>query len=118
VDEPVAQALGLCAGELAGEQQRLRPGDQVVGDQHEAEPDAVVLEVAEGQVGKTRVLVVADVVLDVRAGAVAALDDGELGVGLVGEDRLEAVTVVVGERQLRGAGARGARSPASPRASP
>jgi hypothetical protein len=46
------------------------------------------------------VLVVADVVLDVRAGAVTALEPGGLA-GLVGEDRLKAVSVVVGEGELR-----------------
>ena len=43
---------------------------------------------------------VSDVILDVRAGAVAALELGGLA-GLVGEDRLEAVTVVVSEGELR-----------------
>jgi len=43
------------------------------------------------------------VVFDAGALAVAALDDGDVAVGLVGEDRLEAVAVVVGEGQL-GAG--------------
>jgi len=37
---------------------------------------------------------------DARASAVIALDHGDLA-GLVGEDRLEAVTVVIGERELR-----------------
>ena len=38
---------------------------------------------------------------DAGALTVTALQDGDLGVGLVGQDRLEAVSVVVGERQLR-----------------
>ena len=58
------------------------------------QPDAVVLELFEGQVAQAGVLVVSDVILDVRAGAVSALELGGLA-GLVGEDRLEAVTVVV-----------------------
>jgi len=36
-----------------------------------------------------------------RASAVAALDRGDVLVGLVSEDRLEAVPVDVGERELR-----------------
>ncbi len=43
----------------------------------------------------------ADAVLDPCAGAMAAFQAGEVGVGLVGEDRLEAVAVVVGEEELR-----------------
>ena len=44
---------------------------------------------------------VTDAVLDVCVLAVAALEHRDVLVGLVGEDRLEAVPVVVGERQLR-----------------
>ena len=44
-----------------------------------------------------------------------ALQHGDVGVGLVGEDRLEAVTVVVGERQLR-AGVRALAADDHPRA--
>src|SRR5207248_8327971 len=44
---------------------------------------------------------VADAVLDASALAVATLEHGDVLVGLVGEDRLEAVAVVVGEAQLR-----------------
>jgi hypothetical protein len=52
------------------------------------------------------VLVVADLILDPGAGAMVALDDGDRA-GLVGEDRLEAMPVVVGEGvALRGARAR------------
>ncbi len=40
----------LGAGQLAGEQQPLGPGEQVVSDAHQREPDLVVGEVAEGQV--------------------------------------------------------------------
>jgi hypothetical protein len=50
------------------------------------------------------VLVVADAVLDVGVLAVAALDDRcvvVVVVVLVGEDRLEAVAVMVGEGELR-----------------
>jgi len=72
-----------------------------VGDQHERQPHLVVLEVAEGQVLQAGVLVVADVVLDASASAVATLKDGDVAGGLVGEDRLEAIAVMVGEGELR-----------------
>ena len=61
----------------------------------------VVFEVAKREVRKAGLLVVADVVLDACAGAVAALQQRDVRVGLVGQDRLEAVAVMVGERQLR-----------------
>jgi hypothetical protein len=78
----------------------LGPGDQVVREAHDLEPDAVVLEVSERQVPQAGVLVVADVVLDAGAATVTLLDLGDRA-GLVGEDRLEAMPVGVGERQLR-----------------
>ncbi len=72
-----------------------------MGEQHELEPDRVGVEVAEREVGQAAVLGGADGVLDTCAGTVAALQDGDVGVGLVGQDRLEAVPLVVDERQLR-----------------
>ncbi len=71
------------------------------GDEHEGQPDAVVFEIAEGHVPQPGVFVVADVVLDAGAGAVTTLKDRYLAAGLVGEDRLEAVPVDIGEGQLR-----------------
>ena len=71
-----------------------------MGQADDLQPGAVVLEVAEGQVPEAGVLVVADVVVDAGAGAVVALDGGDVSLGLVGEDRLEGVPVEVGERQL------------------
>jgi hypothetical protein len=62
-----------------------------VGEADDLESDAVVLEVAEGQVAQAGVRVVGDVVLDACAAAVSLLDVGDLA-GLVGEDRLEAMT--------------------------
>jgi len=71
----------------------------------------------EGHVAQAGVLVVADVVLNAGAGAV--LDVRDVLAALVGEDRLEAVAVVVGEAQLAGGGrARGGRSRATRLASP
>jgi len=65
-----------------------------------------------------RVFVVADPVFDVGAPAMATLQPGDVGVGLVGENRLEAVAVVVGKTTTgrRGAGAHGGRSAGRPAA--
>ena len=71
-----------------------------MGEVHDLEPHLVVFEVAEREVAQAGVFVVADVVLDASAAAVVALEFGDRA-GLVGEDRLEAVPVVVGEGQLR-----------------
>ena len=65
-------------------------------------------EFLERELGQSGVLVVADTILDVGVLAVAALDDRDVGVGLVSEDRLEAAAVVAGEGTTAhpGAGAR------------
>ncbi len=101
VQQPVAQAFGLAACKLPGEQQPLGPDDQVVRDADEHQPDAVVLEVAEGHVPEAGVFVVADMRFGVCALALAALKQLDVAVGLVGERRLEAMAVVIGEGQLR-----------------
>ena len=74
VQQPVAQPFGLGLGELAVEQQRLGPDEQVVREQHDLQPDLVERERLERELGQAGVLVVADAVLDVGVLAVAALD--------------------------------------------
>jgi len=101
VQESVAQPLWLGFLKLAVEQQRLGPDDQVVREHHDLEPHLVELKLLERQLRQAGVLVIADTVLDAGALAVATLDQRNVLVGLVGEDRLEAVPVGVGERQLR-----------------
>jgi hypothetical protein len=78
----------------------LGPGDQVVREVHDLQPHLVVLELSEREVSESGVLVVADLVLGTGAGAVVTFDLGDLA-GVVGQDRLEAVPVGVGERELR-----------------
>jgi hypothetical protein len=101
VQQPVAQALGLAARQIAGQQQALGPDEQVVRDADEHQPDAVVLEVPERHVAQAGVLVVADLRLGVRVLAPAMLEHLDIRVGLVGQDGLEAMAVMVGKRQLR-----------------
>src|SRR3954452_6818188 len=50
VQEPVAQRLGFAGGEVAVERELLGPGQEVLGDQREFQPDRVVVKVAEGEV--------------------------------------------------------------------
>ena len=78
----------------------MGPGDQIVREADDQQPHLVVVKVAERQVAQASVLVVADVVLDAGAGAVIALELGDRA-GLVGEDRLEAMPVVIGKGELR-----------------
>jgi len=105
VQEPVAETLRLAAGELAGEQQPLRPGEQVLGDQGELEPGRVGSERAEGQVAQAGVFAAADTVFDNRVVAVQLLETLDPSALLVGDEDLEAVAVVVAEGEL-GAGVR------------
>ena len=89
-----------------------------MGAEHEFEPHLVEVEVAEGQVLEAGVFVVADVVLDAGALAVAALEQGDVRLVLVGQQDLEAVAVVVGDRQLgTRVGALAPDDPTRPRAS-
>ena len=62
VQDPVAQALGFGFGEVSGQEEALRPGDQVVRDSDQGEPDLVVVEVVEREVAQPGVFVVADVI--------------------------------------------------------
>ena len=55
-----------------------------MGDEDEHPPNAVVLKVAKRHVGQDGVLVVADMRLGVRALALAALEQLNVRVGLVG----------------------------------
>jgi hypothetical protein len=98
VQQPVAQPFWLG---LAIEQQRLGPNDQVVREHDDLQPHLVERELLERQLRQASILVVADPVLDPSALAVAAPQHGDVRIRLVGKDRLEAVAVVVGERQLR-----------------
>ena len=101
MQQPVADPFGLGLGELAVESERLGPDDQVVREHHDLQPHLVERELFERELGQAGVLVVTDAVLDMRVLAVTALDDGDVLVGLVGQDRLEAIAIMVGERQLR-----------------
>lgn len=100
VREAVAEAFGLRAGEFPIQQEGLGPGDEVLGDEHELDPHGVGGETAEGEVPKARVFGAADAVLDAGVAAVAKFEGCDVVACLVGEEHLEAVAVVVGEREL------------------
>jgi hypothetical protein len=54
----------------------------------------------ERELLKAGVLVVPDAVLNTGALTMTPLQDGDVGVSLVGQERSEAVSVMVGEREL------------------
>ena len=60
VQEPVAEPFRFAAGELAGEQEALRPGEQVLRAAGELEPGGVRLDAAEGAVVEAGVLAAAE----------------------------------------------------------
>jgi hypothetical protein len=91
VQQPVAQPFGFGAGQFAVERQGLGPDEQVVGEHHDLDPHLVERELLERQLGQAGVLVVTDAVLDPGALAVTTLQDCDVRVGLIGQDRLEAV---------------------------
>jgi len=90
VEEAVAEALRFPLGGLAVEAEALRPGDQVLGDEHQLQPDFVGGEVAEGQVAQPRRLAAADAVLDPGVATVTRLQGRQIGVRLVGDEHLKA----------------------------
>jgi hypothetical protein len=77
------------------------PDREVLGGQDQLQPDGVAAPVVEGEVAQAGGFGGADAILDAGALAVAQLQAGQVAVGLVGEEDLEAVPVVVGEAQLR-----------------
>jgi hypothetical protein len=87
VQQPVAQAFRFGLGELAVKTEGLGPDDQVVREYHDLDPYLVECERLEREFLKAGVLIVADAVLDAGALAVAALEDRDVRVGLVGQDR-------------------------------
>ncbi len=108
--KPVTQALWLSAGELSIEYQRAGVGEQVLSAEGEFEPHGLGTELAEGGLpnphsrpSRKR--------SSTRACAMVDLERREIIAALVGDEALEAMAVVVGERQVarRGEDARGDR---------
>jgi len=101
VQQPVAQSLGLADGVFCVEQQQLRPDGEIVRAQRGFQPRLVRRERREREVAQAGALEFADAVFDDRVLPVAGLQGGEIVAVLVGDQALEAVSVDVGERQLR-----------------
>ena len=109
VQNAVAKPFGFAELVFAIEREQLRPDGDVVRGEGELEPRGVRLERVKRQVARTRRLQRLDAVLDLSVLAVKYLQLGDVLVGLVGDEALEAVTVKVGEGQLR-CGVQGARA--------
>ena len=104
-EDAVAERGRLAAGQLAGEAQRLGPGDQVGGGQGQFQPGLVLLVSAAGQVPQPGCLLGPDPVLDPGVGPVPDFQVRELPAASVGEERGEPVPADIGEPQLRAGGA-------------
>src|SRR5215216_6717848 len=85
MQQPVAQGLGLGHRERTVQQQRLGPAAKVLGGQDQLQPNGVAPHEVERQVLEAGGLGGADAVLDPGALAVAQLQPGQAGVGLVGD---------------------------------
>lgn len=101
VQDAVAQPLGFGDGVLAVEEQLLCPDEDVVGYQRELEPRRVCLEGLEREMPGAAGLECLDAVLDFGVLAVQRLERGDIGVVLVCDEALEAVTIEVGEGEPR-----------------
>ena len=85
---------------LAVEQELLCPDEDVVGCQRELEPRRVCLKGLKREMPGAAGLECLDAILDFGVLAVQGLKRGDVGVGLVGDEALEAVAVEVGEGEL------------------
>ena len=103
VQQAVAQSFWFGFGEVAVEDEELGPREEVLRDADEGEPCLVDGEARGGQVVHAGVFGVADASFDASAAAVERFEVGDVVVGAVGDEDLEAVPVDVGEGQL-GAG--------------
>ena len=101
VEQAVAEPFRLGEREFGVEDEQSQPGEQILGEQHELEPGLVGLERLEGEAAEAELLLFLDAVLDAGVEAVTPLELGDVCVLLVGEEALVAVSVLVGEAQLR-----------------
>jgi hypothetical protein len=101
VQDAVAQALGFGDGVLTAQAGLLGPDGQIVRDQRDLKPCGVGLPVAAGQVGEAHRFEAADAVFDDGVLAMTSLQAREVSVGLVGDEALKAMPVVIAEAQLR-----------------
>lgn len=86
---------------LAVERQHLRPGEEVLGEQDEVEPELIGRGVVVGQVGQAGVLRAPDPVLDAGPAAVPKLQHRQIIAWCVGGEAGDPVPVGVGQPQLR-----------------
>jgi hypothetical protein len=86
VQQPVAEFLRLCGGQLAAQRKSLGPGEQVDGGEGQLQPCGIDGEVPGGEPAESGGLAAADAVLDAGVRAVADLQQlqGALAVGGVG----------------------------------
>lgn len=101
VQDPVAQAFGFADLMLGAEGELLGKDDDVVREQRELEPRRVIGEAVEREVAGAGAFQGLDAVLDHGVVSVVRFQLRGVGVGLVGDQALEAMPVQVAEGQLR-----------------
>ena len=92
---------------VSGFQQRALPSrqrrgkvEQVLGGEHQFQPDLVGRELTEGDAAQSGVLAAADAVLDAGMATMAGLELGQVVLVLVGDSDLETEALVIGEGEL------------------
>ena len=103
VEQAVAQPFRFGVGHVAVEDEQPGPGEQVVGDEGELQPDGVDGEGVRWQVGQSGGFGVADLSFGAATSAVERFEVGDVSIGQVGDEHLVTVPVDIGEGQL-GAG--------------
>ncbi len=93
VQDPVAQSFGFADAVLCVERQSLRPDDYVMAAERELEPCCVGGEGVRRQVVGAGGLERLDAVLDLSVLAVGDLERGDVRVGLVGDEAVEAMAI-------------------------
>ena len=98
--QSVAELLGLPSLRFANQAQALEEGDQVLCGEHQLHPDLVGQEVLEWEVAEAGVLGATNAVLDSGVSAMTNLEGDDVGVALVGDEDLEAISLMVCESEL------------------
>ena len=98
--EGETQPFRFGPSQVSLQEERLCPGDQILAEENQLEPDLVGVKVREGKVLESGVFGSGDTLFDSGPSPLAGFEESNVGVGLVGEEHLEAVTVEIGEGEL------------------
>jgi hypothetical protein len=100
VEEAVAEPLRPPTLRFADQAEALEEDDQVLGGEHQLQPDLIGSELVEGEPSQAGVLGAANPVLDPGMTSVAHFEDDDVGVLLVSDEGLKAEALEVSESEL------------------